>query len=58
MTLYDLIYFIGCGVALLMSIVGLCAQEKMKGRKYNVAIIIFISFIPAMLSWALHLFGG
>lgn len=53
MTLYDFIYLIGCGVALLMSIAGLYSQEIIKRRKPNFGIILLDSVIVAFLSWAL-----
>jgi hypothetical protein len=53
MTLYDFIYLIGYGVALLMSIVGFFSQEVIKGRKPNFFIILLDSVIVAFLSWAL-----
>lgn len=53
MTLYDFIYLVGCGVAYLMSVIGLIATEQIKGVKPQVFSLCIISFIPALLSWAL-----
>lgn len=53
MTLYDLIYIIGCGVAYLMTVIGLISQEQIKGVEPKVFSICLISLIPALLSWGL-----
>lgn len=53
MTLYDFIYLVGCGVAYLMSVIGLIMQEQIKGVEPKVFSICLISLIPALLSWGL-----
>jgi hypothetical protein len=52
MTLYDLIYIIGCGVAFMMAIVGFTNSVQVKEEIGDNMIAIFaISLMVSLLSW-------
>jgi len=53
MTLYDLIYIIGCGVAFIMAIVGFSNSAQVKEEIGDKPLVIFASSLFAsLLSWA------
>lgn len=53
MTLYDLIYIIGCGVAFIMATVGFSnAAQAKKEFKDKLFLIFMCSLVVSLLSWA------
>lgn len=54
MTLFDLIYFIGCGVAFLMCLVGFYRLDIEEEKCFICFIcIIFSAFVCSVLSWSI-----
>lgn len=53
MTLYDLIYIIGCGVAFIMAVYGLLNSAQVKKEIGDNTLLIFASSLfVSLLSWA------
>lgn len=53
MTLYNLIYIIGCGVAFIMATFGFLNSEQVKEEIGDKTLIIFASSLfVSLLSWA------
>lgn len=58
MTIYDLIYTIGCAVAFLMAFFG-CIRANEKKARYQdgyFLMILLMSFMASFLSWGLPIF--
>lgn len=52
MTLYDLIYIIGCGVAFIMTIFGFSSSAQVKKEIGDKPLVIFASsLLVSLLSW-------
>lgn len=53
MTYANLIYFIGCGVAMIMCIIGFIVDSIEHNREYNFGLIVLTSMFCCLLSWAI-----